>query len=207
MLSVIGHMVIGRRLHLAFADDGRQVRTYAGGGGGPLRRRRLADVVLPTGEITLGYPGTYPINVPSAVRPKVAPGTYPVYLSMAEHSKRMRGFAYLSVHFTDGPVTRWRAAGSFFTDSGLGCILDSSLNENIRAKGTRMTFDKDLAWRDGVYSHSNGSLLLDEASGANAIVWFVGDGRWECFLGYTRSARLACLVIDGRRPCWWEFWR
>src|SRR5688572_29043559 len=106
-------------LHWAY-EEGRTVVTT--GGVGRARRRRLADLVLPTGELSLGYPGDGVVNKPSDVHPIVPPGRYPVFLSVAEPWPSCPCFAFLLVCFREGLPTRWEPAGSFFTDSGDGYV-------------------------------------------------------------------------------------
>src|SRR5687767_11270290 len=74
--------MIPRHLDWAFLE-GRRVRTA--GGHGRIVRRRLANLVLPTGRVLMGFPGMSPVNIPSSVRPAVSPGCYPVWASLAEH--------------------------------------------------------------------------------------------------------------------------
>ena len=197
-------MVFFRKLELAFAVD-RNIRTY--GGTGVLQRRQLADLVLPTGELVLGYPGTPLINVPSKVHPRVAPGRYSSFISFAHHPTGRNSFAYLSIRLSGASVSRWTSVGSFFTDSGTGCVVDRCLTESVRQQGKDLPWEKWYELKTSVFNEGDGSLRLDELTGANAIIFATLDGSWDCFVGYGRSGCPAWLVIDGRCPRWWEVWR
>src|SRR6478672_9019386 len=88
-------------LRLAFATSG-SVDTI--GISGELSRRRLADIVLPTGRIGLGIAGD-PVDMIGEVVPEVPPGRYPVFLSIATDGP-YSSFAFLSIMFdTAAPIT------------------------------------------------------------------------------------------------------
>jgi hypothetical protein len=189
-----------RSLHLHHAfDEGRRVRT--GGVVGRTRRRRIADLVLPTGELTMGYPGDGVVNRPSDVHPRVPPGRYPVFFS--DNPAGYHLFAFLTVLFADARSVRWERAGQFFTDSGTGCVFDRALTDRIRG------CDAD-EWRrvkEGIYEGGDGSLVLDAASGANAIVFRTLDWAYDCFVGRDARGGTTCLVVDGRWHRWWDAFR
>ena len=179
-------------------EAGRVERTDAGAG--PITVRRLADLVLPTGRVLVGYPGSPRVNEPSPVRPSVAPGRYQVFASLVDLPRGCRELAFVVVRFDEGPPVSWEEAGAFFTDSGLGCLMDEScvpLLERRREAGA------DL-WgllhevRDGVFGDGDCNLVLEEASGANAIVFATHDSRYPCFLGTGQGARPVWLVVDCR---------
>ena len=50
----------------------------------------------------------------------------------------------------------------------------------------------------GVFEGGDCSLVLDESSGANAVVFATQDSRSPCFLGTGREGRIAWLVVDCR---------
>lgn len=196
-----------RRLNQAF-KEGCRIRTP--GGVGITRRRRLADLILPTGELTLGFPGYNFVNVPSKVHPVVEPGRYSVFISAALPRAGHAMFAFLTVLFSDEPVVTWEAAGDFFTDSGTGCVFDRSLTDRLRERADGFQFEEWRQLKMGVYEDGDGSLRLDEVSGANAILFRTFDWGYNCFVGKGRSGRPACLVIDGRVPLRWgmfAFWQ
>src|SRR5262245_40590320 len=97
-------------------EEGRVVQTD--GGSGPARVRPLADLVLPTGRVLIGYPGSPHVNEPSPVRPRVAPGRYPVLASLVGLPGGDRELAFVVARFAEGPPSAWEGAGEFFTDSG-----------------------------------------------------------------------------------------
>src|SRR5262245_36045580 len=136
-------------------------------------RRRLADLILPTGRIIIGYPGSPLVNEPSPVRPLVSPGRYPVFASLAELPGGYRELAFVVVCFEEGPPLAWADAGAFFTDSGTGCLMDESCVPLLEKRGEA---DADF-WRllydlkSGVLGGGDCNLVLDEATGANAVVF------------------------------------
>ena len=187
--------MIPRNLHWAF-EEGRRVHTPRGAG--KTKRRRLADLVLPSGRLVMGYPGDGMVNQPSGVQPQVLPGAYPVHLGLAMYKNGQVTFAFATVSFADAETVSWEEAGEFFTDSGDGCIFDASMTDLLRAKRAQMPWE---AWRQlktGALTDGDGSLLLDEESGANAIVFRTCDWSYGCFIGRDSSGQAACLVIDGR---------
>jgi hypothetical protein len=192
--------MIPKHLDRAF-QEGRTVRAEAGTG--PTTLRRLADIVLPTGRLLLGYPGSPHVNDPSPVRPAVAPGCYPVFASLVT-AKGRQSLVFVAVRFEDVAPVAWEEAGSFFTDSGLGCLMDEScipLLESQRAGEPE--FWRILSeLKMGVFAEGDCNLLLEPITGANAIVFKTFDARYPCFLGKSgpgpQSARPVCLVVDCR---------
>jgi hypothetical protein len=192
--------VIPRHLDWAF-QEGRTLRTCVGTG--PTTLRRLADLVLPTGRLLLGYPSSPHVNDPSPVRPTVAPGCYPVFASLV-NSKGRKSLAFVAVRFEDVAPAAWEEAGSFFTDSGLGCLMDEScipLLESLRTNAPdfwRLLSEAKM----GVFADGDCNLLLEPTTGANAIVFKTFDARYPCFLGKSgpepQSACPVCLVVDCR---------
>src|SRR4051794_8228471 len=97
-------------------EGGRGVQTDAGSG--PARGRRLAHLVLPTGRVLLGCPGSPLINEPGPDGPSVAPGCYPVLASVVDTPAGYRDPAFVGARFEDAPPLAWEEVGAFFTDSG-----------------------------------------------------------------------------------------
>jgi hypothetical protein len=195
--SARGADMIPDGLHWAL-DDGRVVQTDSGSG--PTTVRRLADLVLPTGRVLLGYPGSPHVNEPSSVRPVVSPGRYPVFRSVADIPTGYRALAFVVVRFEDGPPVAWEEAGAFFTDSGTGCLMDECcvpLLEQTRA-GTADFWRQLDALKAGVFAGGDCNLVLDAQSGGNAIIFETQDSRYPCFLGRERAGRPAWLVVDCR---------
>ncbi len=189
--------MIPDHLDAAF-EGGRLVQTP--GGAGRTVRRRLADLILTTGSLLLGYPGSPLVNEPSPVRPVVTPGRYPVWASVAwSGDGRPVGVAFVVVEFAPGVPRRWERAGSFFTDSGTGCLMDESAIgrlEQLRSDSTDR-FAAFFALRMGVFGDGDCNLPLDPATGANAIVFKTFDGRYDCFVGRGDGGEPVCLVVDG----------
>jgi hypothetical protein len=198
--------VIPPHLDWAF-QEGRVVRTP--GGTGRTTIRRLADLILPTGKVLIGFPGTPHINEPSKVRPAVAPGRYPVFASLAEHREGYRSVAFITVRFRDELPHGWEEAGQFFTDSGTGCLADEG-SMGLLAASDSLSWEQWHELKMGVFGTGDCSLLLDPKTGTNAIVFKTFDWSYDCFLGKDRQGETVCLVIDGRwhrslwqRLRWW----
>jgi hypothetical protein len=184
-------------LHRAL-DDGRLVLTD--GSSVPTTLLRLADLVLPTGRVLLGYPGYRYINEPSPVRPAVAPGRYPVFASVADSPAGYRTVAFVVVRFEDGPPAAWEEAGAFFTDSGTGCLMDEGCVPLLeQTRESTADFWRQLEdLKAGVFTGGDCNLVLDAESGGNAIVFQTQDSRYPCFLGRGQDSRPVWLVLDCR---------
>lgn len=179
--------------HLYWAfDEGRTVRTP--GGEGTTWRRRLAKLVLPTGRIAIGMPANPLTNHPVMVQPEVSPGKYPVFASIA------RGLAFLLVAFRDERPVTWEMFGRFFTESADGVIYDAALTLDLEERNKYDSANNWEAWqavKDGLLDDGDCSLLLDETTNANAIVFRIHNGTYNCYLGKDAMGEPVCLVIDG----------
>ena len=83
--------MIPQNLDWAF-EDGRRVHTIAETG--KMKRHRLADLVLPSGKISTGYPGDHFSNQPNRFQPQVPPGSYPVLINVVRNKGAAGGFAF-----------------------------------------------------------------------------------------------------------------
>jgi hypothetical protein len=167
--------------------------------------------VLPTGQIMIGFPGgpSY-VDSPSRVRPVVPAGRYEVFISVVGGTSGWATFVFLTVRFSNGTAKRWKSAGSFFTDSGTGCVFDHSLTDALHRRRSEVGHEGWQNLKLGIQGDGDCSLVLDDVSGANAIVFKTLDWGYDCYLGHDDSDRPVCLVIDGRWRRWWEpwlFWR
>jgi hypothetical protein len=168
-------------------------------GSGPAIVRRLADLVLVTGRVLIGYPGSPLVNEPSPVRPLVAPGRYPVFASLADVPGGHKALAFVVLRFEEAPPLSWEEAGSFFTDSGTGCLMDEGAVPLLEKKEAAAEFWRVLYdLKCGVFGGGDCSLVLDDASRVNAIVFKTDDARYPCFLGRQQDGRPAWLVVDCR---------
>ncbi len=144
------------------------------------------------------------------MHPAAAAGRYPVFISFARHPRGSQTLAFVTVSFSADRVVKWEPAGSFFTDSGDGCIFDRSLTDALRKKRHELGWEEWFQLKHNVYKGGDGSLVLDEGSGGNAIVFKSLDWQYDCFVGRKRSGSSVCLVIDGRWYRWWDwivFWQ
>jgi hypothetical protein len=187
--------MIPQNLHWAFEENHR-VHTLAGTG--KTKRHRLADLVLPSGKISTGYPGDNYINNPNQFQPQVSPGIYPVFINVVRNKGAASTFAFLGVSFTNADMVSWEHAGKFFTDSGDGCIFDVSVTDLLRKKRSQMSREEWGRRKMAALDIGDGNLILDETSGANALIFRTNDWSYNCFTGHDRQGQITCLVIDGR---------
>src|SRR5262249_9716467 len=120
--------------------------------------------------------------------------------SFADLLSGYRPLAFVVVRFAEERPLTWEEAGAFFTDSGTGCLMDEAcvpLLEVRRAAGPhfwRLLYDL----KSGVVDGGDGNLVLEEPSGANAVVFATQDSQYPCFLGRGREGRIVWLVMDCR---------
>jgi hypothetical protein len=187
--------MIPPNLHWAF-ETGHRVNTLAGAG--KMVRHRLANLILPTGKVAVGYPGDGFSNQPNSNQPQVLPGSYPVFINVVKNKGGSGAFAFVSIHFTDTKPLTWEAAGKFFTDRGDGCIFDASATDLLRKKRDQMS-QEEWGWlKMAALQGGDGNLILDAESGANAIVFRSGDWSYDCFLGRDDRGEISSFVVDGR---------
>lgn len=186
--------MIPENLHWAF-EQGHRVSTLAGTG--KTIQHRLADLILPSGQISTGYPGDNLVNEPNKVQTQVAPGTYPVFLQIVRNTGAGT-FAFAAIRFSETKTITWKSAGRFFTDRGDGCIFDTTLITLLKKKRSQMEQEEWAQLKTAALYDGDGNLVLDESTGANAIIFKTGDWSYNCFVGHDQDDQIACLVIDGR---------
>lgn len=193
-------------LALAFCEGG-EVMTPRGRG--TSMRRRVCDLVLPTGVIGSGFPDQAFVNQTNKVRPCFSPGQYPVFVNLSVSDGRAIDVAFVSVHLVsdaDGDleadmIRTWSAAGSFSTDCGDGSIYDASLARRLNwfyRWRRQCQFEEWDRLRMSIYEGGDGSLLLNKRSGANAVIFRTCDCRYSCYIGRDDRGEALCFVIDGR---------
>jgi hypothetical protein len=189
--------MIPHNLHWAF-EEGHRVQTLAGTG--KMKRHRLADLVLPSGKISTGYPGDEFSNETNQFQPQVSPGIYPVFINVVRNKGAVGAFAFVSVSFTNTSTVSWELAGRFFTDSSDGCIFDVSVIDLLRKKKSQMSREEWGQLKTAALHDGDGNLLLDKSTGANAVIFRAGDWSYNCFTGRDKNDQSTSLVIDGRVP-------
>jgi hypothetical protein len=186
---------IPQNLHWAF-EEGHRVHTLAGTG--KMQQHRLADLVLPSGILSTGFPGDGFSNKPNETHPQVPPGTYPVMINVVRRKGAAGAFAFVAVRFTKTETVAWEAAGQFFTDSGDGCLFDASAVELLRKKRSEMSREEWGLLKTAASHGGDGNLLLDEVTGVNAIIFRAGDWSYNCFIGRDTEGQISSFVIDGQ---------
>jgi hypothetical protein len=187
--------MIPQNLHWAF-EEGHRVYTLAGTG--KTKIHRLANDVLPSGKISTGYPSDNFTNETNKVQPQVPPGTYSVFISVVRNTGMVGAFAFVTLKFTNAKTVSWEAVGRFFTDSGDGCICDVEVTELLSKKRKEMSREAWGQLKTGALHDGDGNLILDEKTGANAIIFRTGDWSYNCFIGRDNNGQISSFVIDGR---------
>ena len=188
--------MIPQNLHWAF-EEGHHVSTPAGTG--KTKMHKLANLVLPSGKISTGYPGDGFSNEPNKIQPQVLPGTYPALINVVRRNKGAAGtFAFVALNFTNTKTVSWESTGQFFTDSGDGCIFDVSLTALLRKKKNEMSREEWGQLKTAALHNGDGNLVLDEESGVNAIIFRTSDWSYNCFIGRDTQGQISSFVIDGR---------
>jgi hypothetical protein len=177
-----------------------------------LRLRHVADLVVSSGAI-VAADGivVLPDELPFTVRVPV--GRYPVILSLAESDTGDVRVAFARIQFDQGAPVRWELAlrpgqdstklgrdeiFGYGVDSGTGSFLDLAALRQLA--GHPDYADRIIADLEAheVFSWSWAEMVLDEASGANAVVFSsgLGDGVYASYLGYDTSGQVVALVTD-----------
>jgi len=181
-----------------------------------LERRRIADLVLPTGRLVGCDPLTYPESEPFEI--EVPVGGHAVHAIIA-HMRDRRELAYISVEFAAESANRWQVVHvdgeerpswqeartvGFPVESGVGAlmdettanfVLDALLTDEGEEEFTR-TLHRGLsrARRGGGFGAGEVSFGLPD--GANAVVFDVDDGLYTTYLGSNPSGEPTRFVVD-----------
>lgn len=184
-------------------ESGKHVKTLFGEGI-TLAPKRIADLILPTGVMTIGFPSRSLVNQTCDVHPHVLPGRYAVYMIHVQHQhheKTWKSAGFVVVEFQNVSKASYTNIGGFFTDSGDGVLVDMSLEEHLRAT-KRKYLNEERRWstikEDVVWSDGNGEVIVDESTGANAIIFFTGDGYYDVWIGRGEErGELTSVIVDG----------
>ncbi len=181
-----------------------------------LERRRIADLILPTGRLVACDPLTYPESDPFEL--EVPRGVHPVHAIIA-HLRDQREVAYISVEFESASANRWQVAHvdgeeqpswrearsiGFPVESGVAALMDEStatrildalLTEDGEEEFSR-TVHRGLsrARRGGGFGAGEVSLGADFEG--NAVVFEVDDGVYTTYLGSTPGGTTTRFVVD-----------
>ncbi len=163
-----------------------------------MKRRRLANLALPSGKISVSCPS----NDSSMcnffdTQPQISPGFYPVFINVVRNDPGVAS-AFVIVVFKDAEITSWEEVGEFFTDTGDGCIFDTSSTNLLLDIKKKMPHEAWGEFKTATLFDGDGSLILDDTSRVNAIVFRCGDWAYKCFVGYDDTNEVTCLVVDGR---------
>jgi hypothetical protein len=128
-------------------------------------------------------------------------GRFPVVLTVAQFSNDQR-IACAVVQFNSNPASRWEFCGSYGVDSGTGSYLDPKAavlleKRLLKDPNGYLQVIAEMERRQ-VNTWSWANLVLDEATGLNQILFSsgVGDGGYNCFVGYDNQGNPTKLVTD-----------
>lgn len=183
--------MITANLHWAFEE---QLLVLTDEGPGIIRRRRVADLILPTGELLFGFPEESGINTKGEAAAELAPGRYPVLFSVLDSEERGRSMAFVTIEVSDEKAVTWSCLGSFFTDDCDGCLVDASLAQELRSRVSGL---EPEAWKElkkAALTEGEGELSLESGAG-NAIVFQTPDGYFPYLQGLDAEGKTAQLVV------------
>ncbi|MCA9072345.1 MAG: hypothetical protein KDA84_25645, partial [Planctomycetaceae bacterium] len=144
-----------------------------------------------------GYPAIASmINEPLRVEPPIPPGSYPVLASYIPQGERWATFVFVTVIVRETVDVEWQKAGSFFTDSGDGCIVDTSLESLVRDTRESDTQDNWRRIRDATCGDGDGRYLLSGID-FHAVLFRTMDSRYDCYLARDANGNVSKLLIDG----------
>ena len=186
--------MIPLNLHWAF-EDGHRVQTP--GGYGKTKINRLADLILLSGKLCIGYPEQETNLGSTTLFLDIAPGIYPIYVTLAKHAKNST-LAFVTVRFSQTQIVSYQKFGTFFVDNGSGVICDANAIGLFTKKRLEMSREQWDDLRMQSREGGDGNLILDENTGVNAIVFRTSDWMYNCYVGLDNTNLIACLVIDGR---------
>jgi hypothetical protein len=180
----------------------------------------VADLVLPSGQVVACDPTNFQWENDTVPFCRTAPpGKYPVTLCLASNGNQVapdRGtVACAMVRFATGTPTAWEMAvrpgqdastlpaGRFFgygVDAGMGCFVDLrsiqalSIAERQDVASHRVTGEM---YEGGKYRCA-ATLVLDENTGGNLVVFSSGDGdgAYASYWGLGAHGEPCCLVTD-----------
>jgi hypothetical protein len=180
----------------ALLKDGASITN--GFGSFVLHLTNVADLTISSGRLVAcdGF-----VFAQSPLAGKFPAGKFPVVLAVAQFSNDQR-VACAVVQFSSKPASRWNFCGSYGVDSGTGSYLDAkaaALLEKRLQKDPNgyLKIIADMEQRQ-VNTWSWANLTLDELTGLNQVLFSsgVGDGGYNCFVGYDDHGKPTKLVTD-----------
>lgn len=181
-----------------------------------LERRRIADLVLPTGRLVACDPLTYPEADPFEL--DVPRGTHAVHAIIA-HLRDRRELAYISVEFASESANRWQVAHvdgeeqpswreartvGFPVESGVGGLMDESTANHVLdalliedgEEEFARTVHRGLARSRRGAGFGAGEVSFGLPDGGNAVIFEVDDGLYTTYLGSTPDGTTTRFVVD-----------
>lgn len=163
-----------------------------------LHLTNIADITIASGKVVACDGFVFDSHPLKAEFPT---GKFPVCLAVAQFTNDQR-VACATVRFGTNPAVRWEFCGSYGVDSGTGCYMDVQAAKLLEKRMERepnyfMKLIPELE-KQQVNTWSWLNLRLEEASGLNAVLFSsgVGDGGYNCFVGYDAAGKLTKLVTD-----------
>lgn len=181
-----------------------------------LERRRVADIVLPTGRLVACDPLTMPETEPFATATPV--GTFPVYAIVAKLREEVRT-AYAVIEFSDVRPHRWEIAhvmgeepsrwsgdrSGFHVDSNIAGFMDNATGEFLLHLMQYAEDDEELEklvhadmrrTRRSGGQVSYADIDLDPRTKGNLVAFEVDAGTYSSYLGYDGDDEVAMVVLD-----------
>ncbi len=202
LAQAIGHLTD------AFADG---ITVGQGSERATLSRRRIGNLIVPTGTIVACDPPTVEWDI-MLFSLHLLPGRYPVILTIARFpTYDIERVAYAMLQVQDLQPVRWETAvlegqnagdNSYGVDTGTGCFMDV---EAARAFQQRIQADPNFAMaheeaieQTWVESWGWAEVHLEPETTANMIAFSAGtgDGAYTTFVGYDSNDSVVCLITD-----------
>ena len=181
-----------------------------------LERRRVAELVLPTGQLVACDPLSQPETEPFAR--EVPIGTFPVYAIVAKMRDEVRT-AYVVVEFSDQRPQNWEIAyvrgeepprwnrerHGFHVESTIAALMDDQTADRLLdvmyfgedddelERAVRREFRKNR--RSGAQV-SHADVMVDARSGGNLVAFDADSGTYVTYFGSDADDNVAMAVLD-----------
>jgi hypothetical protein len=163
-----------------------------------LRLTNVVDLTIASGKV-VACDGL--VFETEALAGKFPAGKFPIMLAVAHFSDDQR-VACAVVRFNQAKTVRWKSCGGYGVDSGTGCYMDAKAAAILEKRflkepdfPTKVIAELE---KHQINTWSWANITLDEATGLNCVLFSsgVGDGGYNCFVGYDEGGTPTMLVTD-----------